>query len=177
MELSNMDAVLLGLLAEEDKHAYQVEKDIRDRSMREWTELSMSSVYKSLNSLEERGLIASRAAPSPKGIQKKVFTLTTAGRASLVAKIEALLREPEKMIWRVDIATYNVDLLPRKKLRAALDEYEKRLKEALACYKALEDYLRKEGCPNHRMALALRPQFLIQGELRWLKDYRKDLLG
>jgi DNA-binding PadR family transcriptional regulator len=43
--LSNAEAALLGLLSEQSMYPYQIEKEVRYREMRFWTELSMSSIY------------------------------------------------------------------------------------------------------------------------------------
>jgi len=52
-DLTNAEAALLGLLSERPMHPYQIEKEVRSRDMRFWTELSMSSIYKLLRKLEK----------------------------------------------------------------------------------------------------------------------------
>ncbi len=57
--LTNTELAVLGLLAERPKHGYQIEQDIVERGMREWTEIGFSSIYYILNKLEAAGWLSS----------------------------------------------------------------------------------------------------------------------
>jgi DNA-binding PadR family transcriptional regulator len=175
MTLSNKETALLGLLSEGSMHAYKIEQEIKKRSMRDWTEISMSSVYKLLRKLEKDKLIKSEMKVSNKNISQKVYSLTSDGKRKLKEKIKILVSEPEKTLSRIDLATSHLDQLTKKEAIECLKKYEKKLNEMLTCYKELEKYL--EGCSyqKHVRALARRPQYLIVGELNWVKEYQKDL--
>lgn len=80
---SSKDLVLLGLLAEEPLHAYGLEEKIRGRRMHEWTDISVSSVYRVLSALERRGWIDARLAHEGPGATRRVHSLTAEGRLAL----------------------------------------------------------------------------------------------
>ena len=81
--ITNKEAALLNLLSEKPKHAYEIELDIKERDMRFWTEISMSSVYKLLNKLEAQQLLRSTVRLSKKQVAQKVYTLTASGQKSV----------------------------------------------------------------------------------------------
>jgi DNA-binding PadR family transcriptional regulator len=82
--------LLLGLIAEMPRHGYQLEQEIKRRSMREWTRIGFSSIYFVLGKLKRAGLVS---AKKPRGAKaRKTFTLTVAGRRALVAQTLAALR-------------------------------------------------------------------------------------
>ena len=83
--LSNKETALLMLLSEQPMHAYQIEKIVEQRAMREWTEISMSSIYKLLRKLEARRLISSRQQQSER--YAKVGP-PVRGESDLVAHLE-----------------------------------------------------------------------------------------
>jgi len=174
-ELSNAEAALLGLLAEKPMHPYQIEGEVRYRDMRFWTELSMSSIYKLLRKLEKNGFVLRANQISKQNRVRKVYAVSKRGRKALSGKLENLLSEPEHVRWRVDIGTYNCDLLTADKTHEALQKYRKTLEDKSRAYKDLLKFLRDSGCPAHRFAVATRPMFLIKGEIHWIDSFMAQL--
>jgi len=74
--MGNKEIAVLGLLSERPMHGYDLEHEIRMRDMRYWTEISMSSVYKILKKLEEKGLINCEVKQTPNNVAQKVYSLT-----------------------------------------------------------------------------------------------------
>jgi DNA-binding PadR family transcriptional regulator len=176
-DLSNAEAALLGLLSEGPMYPYQIEQEVKFRDMRFWTELSMSSIYKVLNNLEKKGLVQRANEISPENRLRKLFSISAGGRKALQGKLEKLLSEPEHIRWQVDIGTYNCDLLPAKAVQKALKEYRKGLEKNIKCYEELQQFLRDNGCPAHRLGVAMRPVFLLKGEIEWVDSYQAPLSG
>lgn len=175
--LTDAEAALLGLLSEGAKHPYQLEKDVRERDMRYWTDLSMSSIYKLLRKCEGAGLVKRTNTVSPQNRLRALYAISRKGREALAEKLEALLSEPGHIRWPVDIGISNCDLLPRKTVRTALAKYRTGLEERVRCYEALQKYLRDAGCPPHRFGIATRPVFLLKAEMEWVDEYLEKLGG
>jgi DNA-binding PadR family transcriptional regulator len=163
------------LLAEQPMHPYQLEKAVKDRDMRFWTEISMSSIYKLLNKLAREELVTKSREEGKNGIAKNTFALTLAGRTALEARIREIITEPEHTRWRMDLATSHLSVLPIEDALECLDAYREKLLESIQGYRDLESYLTSQSCPVHALALARRPQCLLEGEVRWLDEYRSDL--
>jgi DNA-binding PadR family transcriptional regulator len=175
--LSNAEATLLGLLSEGPMYPYQIEQEVKYRDMRFWTELSMSSIYKLLSSLEKKGLVTRANEVRPENRLRKLYSISDAGTKALQSKLKALLSDPEHVRWQVDIGTYNCDLLPPKAVQKALKEYRQALEKNIEGYKDLRQFLLDSGCPAHRMAIAVRPVFLLEGEIAWVDSYLAQLSG
>jgi DNA-binding PadR family transcriptional regulator len=173
-KLTNAETALLGLLCEEAMHPWQIEKVVRHRDMRHWTELSQATIYSQLRSLRRAKLVECRQEVGG-GRLRKVYSVTRGGRAALKTKVRELLTEPEPMKWRVDLGTYNLDLLPRRAARACLRVYRARLIEGIACYRGLAKYMEGCGCSKARCAVAWRPIYLFQGEIRWVDAFIAQL--
>ena len=174
-ELSNAETTLLGLLAEEPMHPYQIEKEVEWRDMRFWTELSMSSIYKLLNKLEKEGLVACERGVTEGNRLRKVYSLTPEGRAALAAKLRLLLSEPEHVRWRVDIGVSNLAVLPLEEAVGCLERYREELRKQVSGYRDLEKFLIEHDCPVHRLALSRRPVFLLEAEIRWADAYLAEI--
>ncbi|MDD5556120.1 MAG: PadR family transcriptional regulator [bacterium] len=175
--ITNAEAALLGLLAEGPRHPYQIEKDVAEREMRFWTELSMSSIYKLLRKCERSGLVKRTNTISPENRLRALYAISPKGRRALEEKVEALISEPGHVRWPFDIGIYNCGLLPRRRARAALERCRAGLEERVRCYEALRDFLRGEGCPEHHVAIATRPLFLARAELKWVDDFLRGMKG
>jgi DNA-binding PadR family transcriptional regulator len=163
------------LLSEGAGHPYQLEKIVRERDMRYWTELSMSSIYKTLRSLEQKGLASSTVNLTDRNLGRKTYSLTAAGRRALHDTLLEFISRPQKMVWRVDLATSHLDLLSPAEVARGLEAYEGELEKLIKGYGELEKYLLANACPEHALALARRPRYLLKAERAWLRSYRERM--
>ena len=85
--------VLLAILrAGDDAYGIPIRAAIVDRSGRD---VSLAAVYKTLNRLEDKGLVIARVGePTPErgGRRKRYYTVTAAGRRSVRQSVEVLRR-------------------------------------------------------------------------------------
>ena len=175
--MSNAETALLGLLAERPRHPYQIETEVRDRDMRAWTDLSMSSIYKLLRKLERDGFVASKAELSEQNRARKIYEITDDGMDLLRERVRVLLSEPAAVKWTIDVAISNLAVIPVEEAVACLRTYRAGLEERRSGYRALEDFLKSEGCPAYRFAFARRPIRMLEGEIRWVDEYIEELLA
>jgi DNA-binding PadR family transcriptional regulator len=172
-EISNIEAALMGLLSEQPMHPYQIEQQVQYRDMRFWADLSMSSIYKLLRKLEKDELVLHKNVISPENRLQKLYSLTSKGLEALKNKLEVLLSQPEHMRWQFDIGIYYSNLISDEKIRESLNNYIQSLEEKIKCYRDLLEFLKKDGCPEYRFSLAMRPIALFESEIEWIKNYLK----
>ncbi|MBD3167688.1 PadR family transcriptional regulator [bacterium] len=175
MDLTHAETALLGLLAERPMHAYQIELEVRERDMRYWADLGMSSIYKLLKKFEAEGWVEARLEVSEENRARKVYTLTHGGVEVLQMTLREYLSTPEHTKWRMDIAISNLAVLPQDEVIACLKAYHDGLRERIEGYGRLRDYLQSHQCPPYRLALAERPRSICEGELEWLNRFMEEL--
>ena len=78
----SLDHILLGLLRE-PATGYDLKDAFRERVGHFWS-AELSQIYPTLKRLEQRRLLRSHLEPSPKGPNRRVYTLTEEGRAELL---------------------------------------------------------------------------------------------
>ena len=78
----SLDHILLGLLRE-PATGYDL-KNAFSENVRHFWSAELSQIYPSLKRLEQRRMLRSRLEPSPKGPNRRVYTLTEEGRAELL---------------------------------------------------------------------------------------------
>lgn len=91
--MTNAELVVLGLLAERERYPYEIESEIKARDLRAWARIGFSSIYRSLRTLEEKGLATSWKTDSPRGPDRRIHTITDEGVAALRAEVAARLAE------------------------------------------------------------------------------------
>ncbi len=78
----SLDHILLGLLRD-PASGYDLKNTFRQHARHFWS-AELSQIYPTLNRLEQRGLLQSRVEASPKGPNRKVYSLTDGGREELL---------------------------------------------------------------------------------------------
>ncbi len=78
----SLDHILLGLLRE-PATGYDL-KNVFSDTVRHFWSARLSQIYPTLKRLEQREMLRSRREPSPKGPDRKVYTVTEKGRAELL---------------------------------------------------------------------------------------------
>lgn len=148
--LTDAEFLVLGLVAEMPRHGYQLDQVIEERGMRRWTQISFSSIYFVLGRLEEMKLVAAKKAVGVKWRSKarKVYSVTPAGRRTLVTRTVAALREIRPAHSSVFLGMMHWPVLNRNQalqaLRARLEALEKeqtRLKEIQIAQQPLPDHV------------------------------------
>jgi DNA-binding PadR family transcriptional regulator len=172
--ISNKEVTLLGLIFEKPKHAYEIENDIKLRSMREWTEISMSSVYKLLNKLEKQELLKSKMNMSKNNISQKIYSITQKGKDAFNNKLEEITSKCEALKDPFDIFLSNIKLMDKKTVNTCLKSYSEAIDKAIKCYKELETYLIENNCPIGNLQLATRRLYLFKAEKEWLNKFSEE---
>lgn len=167
--ISNKEAALIGLLSEGPKHAYEIEKEILNRSMRDWTEISMSSVYKVLAKLEEKDLVISEVKMSESNRIQKVYTVTPRGIRLMRGWIASRTAQWEKCLWPIDIAMSNLSLLSPAEIIENFRGYIHSVDENIKGYNNLLGYL-SDHCEYHSLSMAKRPIHLLRAERTWAQE-------
>ena len=78
----SLDHILLGLLRE-PATGYDL-KNVFSETVRHFWSARLSQIYPTLKRLEQQQMLRSRREPSPKGPDRKVYTVTEKGRAELL---------------------------------------------------------------------------------------------
>ena len=126
------EELILGILAEQPRHGYQIEKLIEERGMRKWTDVGFSSIYYILEKLEKKGLAES--VPT-KGKDKKEYNITKSGSAVLAEKTHHRLIDRQPANSHFMTALSNSQRLSAKELIEVFTERKKTLEEDLQALK------------------------------------------
>jgi DNA-binding PadR family transcriptional regulator len=173
-----VEVVVLGLLAGEPMHGYDLLERFRERSMGFWVEVGRASVYQTLHRLEARGLIAGRTQGGREGPDRRVYRITRAGRSRLAEGLAERFGELAPYETEAGLALGFTDRLTVAEAKAAVAAREQAVRDLLD---ALADERARAGGlsagPGRVLSDALldRQRALAQAELAWLDGFRSSL--
>ncbi|PSK86222.1 DNA-binding PadR family transcriptional regulator [Murinocardiopsis flavida] len=172
--LSDGELTLLGLLAEEPRHGYALERVIQERGVRAWTSLGFSSIYYLLDRLKGRGLIEAESAKATRR-SRTVYRATGAGTAAMAEGSLAALESVGPVHDRVLIGLANSPGLPPGQVRERLLARTAALRERRA---ELAAHRSAGPLPPVAAALYDHADAMLRADLDWtgrlLDTYLKD---
>ena len=170
IKTSLTEELILGILAEQSCHGYQIEKLIEERGMRKWTDVGFSSIYYVLEKLEKKGLAESLAA---KRKEKKEYRITKLGSEILAEKTHQRLVERQPANSHFMTALANSQSLSSEELLCAFKMRKKVLEEdlqALNMQQAEDSYAPRSAQQLFSLGLTM-----LQAEINWLASEIKLL--
>ncbi|MEU3269249.1 PadR family transcriptional regulator [Saccharomonospora sp. NPDC006951] len=167
MKLTPSELTVLGLLIEQPRHGYDLERVIEQRGVREWTDIGFSSIYYLLSKLEKRGLVeAGEAAGAAKS--RRVFHATTAGKKAATHTARALVEEFLPVAHPLLVGIANLPLLTEQSYRTALrsrfDQVEARIAEVRETQRA------QQSLPMAAREVFSYSLSLLEAERSWLAE-------
>lgn len=167
-DCTDAELLLLGLVAEMPRHGYELDQVIRQRSMREWTQIGFSSIYFVLGKLQRLGLIAARKQAEVNAGTKarKAYSVTSAGRRVLAKQTVAALHDVRPTYSPVLLGMINWPVLKRGQALKALHARSKALESEVARLGAIQ--VEQQPLPDHVEALFEYSIGQLRAEAEWV---------
>jgi DNA-binding PadR family transcriptional regulator len=166
--MTNAELAILSLVAETPRHGYEIERTIKQRGMREWTEIGFSSIYYLLKKLERAGYVGSELIPTHgRGSARRTFQVTLAGRAALNESTLAALSQPKPSYPSILLGMANLPNVPQDRALAALRSYREGLADRLEHVEARN---KSQGpLPDHIEMLFDYSLTMLEAEKNWVE--------
>lgn len=163
MKLSLSEQLILGILSEQARHGYDIEKIIIERGMRKWAVVGFSSIYYVLERLEEKGLAT---GDDTQGNEKKQYSITNGGVSVLKAETKKRIAErmPANTHFMTGLATSN--LIGASELAKLLEQRKVELASDLEALKDKQFTI--QNMPQSARRLLELGETLLEAELRWI---------
>jgi DNA-binding PadR family transcriptional regulator len=167
---SSIDIVLLGLVKEQPRSAYEVSGVIRRRRLRSWIKISDASVYRNLRILAEQGYLGTRVTREGAMPEKTIFELTEAGNEHLGRLIRDAAAAPLLLHFDFDVWLGHLGFLGSAEATECRDMLSEQLDALSLELGAQLDQYGKALPPGVCALLELRCEVLALTR-RWLDDF------
>jgi len=103
--MSPIDLVLLGMVLEKPRSAYDIQKDVEYHHLSRWTRISVPSVYRKVLRLWEQGYLQRTEQTAG----KTVYAITETGRAYFNELLEAYASQPVALPLDLNVVIANLN--------------------------------------------------------------------
>src|SRR2546423_7107187 len=114
--------ICLGILTRGDATGYEIKKIFEDSGLQHFVEASFGSIYPALGKLTEDRLVQVREEAQEKRPDRKVYSITPAGRAAFIGALMKPLPEDRHRSPFVFAMLFS-DLLPGSRISALIDAH------------------------------------------------------
>ncbi|MCI5956002.1 MAG: PadR family transcriptional regulator [Clostridiales bacterium] len=174
--MAAIDLIVLGMIRQQPRSAYDIQKLVEYRSLSKWVKISTPSIYKKVLQLEEKGYIQSRLVREGKMAEKAVYSLTPTGNEAFERLMLNISQQPIHLFLDLNAVIVNLDSLPPEKQRACIDGIEEGVRHLKA---SLEENLRLKSAspeiPETAKAVLNQQYILAQAIESWVSSVRKLL--
>jgi DNA-binding PadR family transcriptional regulator len=163
--------LLLGLLLNENMHGYQLNEKI-EHTLGFYTDLKKPTLYYTLDKLEKQGFIRPEVEQEGNRPERRVYTVTEAGRAHFFALLRDALGDFSRIYYADDIAIAFMDHLPADECRHLLIAKRQKTQTIL-------DQLRRAVAAHSSSFAHVIAHHIVhlEAEIIWLDRVLGDLTG
>jgi len=167
-KMTILELTILGIVAETPNHAYNIDKLIVERGLRDRFNIGFSSIYATLNKLQDDGLLESSFSEQKNLPGRRIYAITSQGRRALTEELVKAISQPQKLPSLFEAGLSFGALLQKAELREALSLYEAELGRLVQNkVRALTDM---DTTDQIKRALLTRPLTLWQAERKWIRE-------
>jgi len=175
--ITKTDVLILGLLMDRPMHGYEINQLLQSEGITTWFNLSMASIYYSLNKLKKKGLVIETRHRGERSSEKSVYHLTEQGRRVFFAALEDILGSEERMYFDYDLGIFMLNKLPQQR---ALPLLEKRLAFLKRWSQSLQESIIQGQQRNQsplRLAILEHSLACTHMEINWLGNIIQRVRG
>lgn len=173
--INEREAAVLGLVYEKPLYGYTIEKIIKERGMRHWTDIGFSSIYYVLKRLEHRNLIESSCQHQKDKPSRKVYTINRQGRRLMKEKVISLLSQNRRVASPFDLGVAHIHLLTPQETMTCLHERLRALDSAIELITTHRAHHEKIKKPYFILALSDRALAHLSTEKSWIEKFTHEV--
>jgi len=129
--MSSVDLILLGLVHDQPRSAYEMQKQVEYRNLGKWVKISTPSIYKKVLRLEEQGYLTRHVEREGRMPEKAVYSITPQGWE----RFQALMREgaagAAEVLFDFNAVVANLNKLPPDEALGLIGSIRSGIRESL----------------------------------------------
>lgn len=171
--MTTIETIIIGLLFEKDYYGYEIEEIIKERGMRDWTEIGFSSIYYILSKAEKDGLVNSRYDKQHGSPKRKVYSLAESTKSIFPNEIMRILSSPKRVFSEFDVGMAYSNLLSEEEFVQCITRYRESLEDRMNSLEKKYASIPDAEKNRNINALFTRPLHLIAAEIDWIDKFYK----
>jgi DNA-binding PadR family transcriptional regulator len=116
--MSRNELVVLGLLKQKPMYGYQLHQEIRRTGMEIWAEVNLSSIYNTLNRIQQSGMVREKKEKPGRMPERSVYHIAEKGKKKLTSLLRQIFSDDRIRPADLMLGIFFIQGLPK---REALD--------------------------------------------------------
>jgi DNA-binding PadR family transcriptional regulator len=166
--VTQLDITILGIIHAKPSHAYNVEKVIEDKGIRERLDIGFSTIYSTLKKMEKSGLLDSHYHPQENLPGRRIYTITPKGEKILLDEIKKALSQPQREPSLFETGLMFGTYLSKEEIKEVLSLYDSELGRLIQT--KLREITSIKSTNSIERAMLSRPLSLWQAERKWIRE-------
>ncbi|VIF91169.1 transcriptional regulator [Clostridioides difficile] len=172
--MATIDLIVLGIVKQQPKSAYDIQKEVEYRNISRWVKISTPSIYKKVIQLEQKGYIESKTVKNGKMPEKAVYSLTELGETHFLDLMFDTSSKPINILLDFNAVIVNLNSLTPEKQKLCLNNIEENVQELK---KTIEENISiKTEVPETAKAVLEQQLVLAEALETWINSL-KDNMG
>ena len=169
--MSSIDLVILGIVLEKPRSAYDIQKDVEYHHLSRWTKISVPSVYRKVLQLSEKGYLQSNLVKGEKFADKTIYSITDQGRVYFRELMASCAAGPVPLLFDFNVVIANLNKIDR----AEALELVSALRRSIQSSAALNEGDAREfaDIPLVGKTIFEQQQLLYRALLEWLDSFER----
>ncbi len=168
----NVRTLCLAILNIQDTTGYEIKKLSTEGEFQHFVDASYGSIYSALSKLEEDGMVSSHIATQEGKPNRKIYTITPAGRSEFVNLIN-VLPKPDKFKSEFLLLSLNADIASHGLLEQAISD---QLAQFASEMEMLDNLL--TDCDQPALIwTANYGRTVMEAKIKYLRDNKDQLLA
>lgn len=170
--MSTIDLAILGMIIEEPKSAYDVQKDVDSHNYGKWARISTPAVYKNIAALNGKGFIVKDDGLSAEK-NKVIYRITEEGREHFEKLMEHYASQEVLFQLDINLVISNLNKIDREKAAELIGKIEENVSSSMKDNEELrEKYY--EHIPDVGKAVFDAQEKLYQVLMEWINAFRES---
>lgn len=170
--MEKIDLIILGMLIERDMSAYEIAKEVEYHNLSAWTRVSVSSVYKKVIALSERGYLTSKICVNADESNRKLYSITDRGREYFNALMDKVASGDVIIPIDFNLVVANINKTDAETAQKLLRKIRKKIYRAQAVNK--QNIINYDGISNTGRAIFEQLGALYKTLLVWLNKFEAE---
>ncbi len=166
--MTQLEMTILGIIWENPCHAYNIEKVIEEKGIRERLNIGFSTIYSTLKKLEKRGILESSYKPQKNLPGRRIYSITFKGRQLFSEEVKRALSQPQREASLFETGLSFGGILDKREIKEALSLYDSELSRMIQ--QKVKELTSINNPSAIERALLSRPLSLWQAERKWIRE-------
>ncbi len=171
--MSSIDLVILGIVLEKPRSAYDIQKDVEYHHLSRWTKISTPSVYRKVIQLNEKGFVKSDIVKGDKFADKAIYSITASGQAYFAELMSTYASQPIPLLFDFNVVISNLNKIDTDEALKLVSQLRKTIR---ASAQSNEHYAAEYAdIPLVGRTIFEQQRLLYDSLLAWLDSFETQL--